>query len=86
LALAPIRPEDLPHLIGGFSFAWLLGLIVPGAPGGIGIFEATALSILAPHFPAGIILGAIALYRLISVATEACGAALAIALKPVWTP
>jgi hypothetical protein len=76
LALAPIGVDDLPRLIGGFSFAWLLGLVVPGAPGGIGVFEATALSIWAVHFPPGIILGSIALYRLISVATEALGAAI----------
>jgi len=24
---------------GAFSFAWLLGLIVPGAPGGLGVFS-----------------------------------------------
>ncbi len=81
LALAPIGGDDWPRLIGGFSFAWLLGLVVPGAPGGIGVFEATALSIWSAHFPTGIILGAIALYRLISVATEALGAALAIGIE-----
>ncbi|NJN63281.1 MAG: UPF0104 family protein [Coleofasciculaceae cyanobacterium RL_1_1] len=81
LALAPLEIDDLPRLVGGFSFAWLLGLVVPGAPGGIGVFEATALSIWTTHWPTGIILGAIALYRLISVATEAIGAVLALGIK-----
>lgn len=84
LALAPIPLDDLPHLIGGFSFAWLLGLIIPGAPGGIGVFEATALSLLSPYFSVSVILGAIALYRLMSVATEVFGAALAISIQTVW--
>lgn len=83
LALAPIGVDDLPRLIGGFSFAWLLGLVVPGAPGGIGVFEATALSIWAVHFPPGIILGSIALYRLISVATEALGGAIVTGIESV---
>jgi glycosyltransferase 2 family protein len=81
LALAPISLDDLPRLIGGFSFAWLLGLVIPGAPGGIGVFEATALSIWAANFPTGLILGAIALYRLISIATEALGAGLALGVQ-----
>lgn len=81
LALAPIDINNLPLLIGGFSFSWLMGLVIPGAPGGIGVFEATALSIWAAHFPTGIIFGAIALYRLMSIATEALGAALAIGLQ-----
>jgi uncharacterized membrane protein YbhN (UPF0104 family) len=64
-------------VLSAFSFAWLLGLIVPGAPGGIGIFEATAIALLQNYFPPGILLGAIAFYRLISVAAEAIGAAIA---------
>ncbi len=64
-------------VLSAFSFAWLLGLIVPGAPGGIGIFEATAIALLQNYFPPGILLGAIAFYRLISVAAEAIGGAIA---------
>lgn len=81
LALAPMGLDDLPLLIGGFSFSWLMGLVIPGAPGGIGVFEATALSIWTAHFPTGIILGAIALYRVMSLGTEAFGAALAIGFQ-----
>lgn len=73
LALSPIAPDQVPILMSGFSFAWLLGLIVPGAPGGIGVFEATAIALLH-QFPAGIILGAVALYRLVSILAEAIGA------------
>ena len=81
LALSPIAPTQIPMLISAFSFAWMLGLIVPGAPGGIGIFEATALTLLQSQFPAGIILSGVALYRLISILAEAIGAGAAWSLE-----
>lgn len=75
-ALSPIAPDQVSTLVSGFSFAWLLGLLVPGAPGGIGVFEATAIALLH-QFPTGIILGSVALYRLVSIMAEAIGAAAA---------
>ena len=59
-----------------FSFAWLLGLVVPGAPGGVGVFEATALALLEPKFSPGIVLSAVAFYRLISILAETFAAGL----------
>jgi glycosyltransferase 2 family protein len=76
-ALSPVSLNQVPLLLGTFSFAWLLGFVIPGAPGGIGVFEATAISLLQYHFPAAVILGAVALYRLISIFAEAIGATLA---------
>ncbi len=73
----PLTIEVLPVLLGGFSMSWLLGLVVPGAPGGVGVFEATAVGLLQTHFPTGVLLGAIAFYRLISILAEAVTAALA---------
>jgi len=69
--------EVLPVVFGGFSMSWLLGLVVPGAPGGVGVFEATAVGLLQTHLPTGVLLGAIAFYRLISILAEAVTAALA---------
>ena len=72
-ALQPINLQQIPPLIGAFSFAWLLGLVVPGAPGGLGVFEVTAYSLLDDSlFPAEI--AAVALYRLISILAEALAA------------
>ena len=45
-AIAPINFSQVPLIIGAFSFAWLLGLVVPGAPGGLGVFETTAIALL----------------------------------------
>lgn len=76
-ALGSLNLSHIPLLLGAFSFAWVLGLVVPGAPGGIGVFEATALTILQHHFPTALVISAIALYRLISILAEIVGAALA---------
>lgn len=76
-ALSPLNVNQIPLLLGAFSLAWLLGLIVPGAPGGLGVFEATAIALLQSRFPAALVISAIAIYRLISIVAETAGAALA---------
>jgi len=51
VALKPLELSQIPLLLGAFSFAWLLGWAsCPGAPGGIGVFEATALVLLEQRF------------------------------------
>lgn len=74
-ALMKINTDQILPLLSSFSFAWLMGLVVPGAPGGIGIFEATAIALLNhQHFPEGILLTTIALFRVISILAEVIGA------------
>jgi hypothetical protein len=77
-ALTVINPHSIPQLMSAFSLAWLLGLIVPGAPGGIGVFEATAIALLDKHFSAGLLLSVVALFRLVSILAEAMAAGLAV--------
>ncbi len=77
LALKPVEMSQIPLFLGAFSLAWLLGLVIPGAPGGLGVFEATAIALLQQSFSPGLLIGAIALYRLISILAEAAGAGLA---------
>lgn len=77
-ALMTVNLGHMPKLISVFSFAWLLGLIVPGAPSGLGVFEATTIALLDPQdFPVAIILSTVALYRVISILAEVAGAGLA---------
>ncbi|AFZ02954.1 lysylphosphatidylglycerol synthase domain-containing protein [Calothrix sp. PCC 6303] len=76
-ALSSLELNQIPLLLGAFSFSWLLGLIVPGAPGGIGVFEASAIALLDNRFPPALILSTIGLYRLISILAEIAGAGLA---------
>ena len=77
LALNSLTWQQIPLLVGAFSCAWVLGLVVPGAPGGLGVFETTAILLLQYHFPAALVISAIALYRLMSILAETTGAALA---------
>ena len=61
----------IPKILSVFSFSWLLGLIVPGAPGGLGIFEATVIATLDPTiFPREIVLIVVALFRISSILGE----------------
>lgn len=76
-ALSPLNLSQIPLLLGAFSFAWLLGLVVPGAPGGLGVFEATAIALLQQHFPTAVLISATGLYRLVSILAETAGAGLA---------
>jgi glycosyltransferase 2 family protein len=76
-ALSPIAPAQIPLIFSAFSFSWVLGLVVPGAPGGIGVFEATAIALLNAQLPSAIILAGVALYRLISIVAELIGAGFA---------
>ncbi|MFM7424611.1 MAG: UPF0104 family protein [Elainella sp.] len=80
-ALQPVEASQIPSLISAFSLAWVLGLVIPGAPGGIGVFEATALALLDRQFPASLILGSVALYRLISLLAEVSGAGLGLGMR-----
>jgi glycosyltransferase 2 family protein len=73
-ALLPVPPEKIPLFVSAFSAAWLLGLVVPGAPGGIGVFEATAITLLGQQVSPGLLLSTVAIYRLVSVSAEALGA------------
>ncbi|MEB3292737.1 MAG: YbhN family protein [Synechococcales bacterium] len=76
-AINPIVPRELPLVLSVFSLAWLLGMVVPGAPGGTGVFEVMAIALLSPRFPPGNLLSIVALYRVVSVLAEAIGAGLA---------
>lgn len=78
LSLASVHLKQIPILFSAFSFAWLMGLIVPGAPGGMGVFEATAIALLdRQEFPPAIILATTAIYRFISILAEVIAAAVA---------
>ncbi|PMB52649.1 hypothetical protein CEN39_08680 [Fischerella thermalis CCMEE 5201] len=76
-ALSAVNSSQIPLLFTAFSFAWLLGLVVPGAPGGLGVFEATAIALLQNYFPTAVVISATGVYRLVSILAETLGAGLA---------
>jgi glycosyltransferase 2 family protein len=78
LALRPVNWGDIPLLWSAFSWAWLVGLVTPGFPGGVGVFEVVAVTLLSRSFPSGEILAIVALYRLVNTLAEGLGAGLAV--------
>ena len=53
--------------IAGYTISWVLGFIVPGAPGGIGVRESVLLLMLAQIFTNNIVLLAAILLRITSI-------------------
>ncbi len=76
MAFTHIDLSHLSEIYRAFSFAWLCGLVIPGAPGGVGVFEFVAIKLLDdnPFFSGGVVLTTVALFRLISVSAEALSA------------
>jgi len=53
-----------------FSLSWSLGLIVPAAPGGVGVFEACLLLFVGKSIPENIILVNLVYFRVISTSAD----------------
>jgi len=52
-------------LLGAFSLAWSIGLIVPAAPGGVGVFESVFIFQVGDYFPQALLVFVLIAYRLI---------------------
>ena len=53
-----------------FSLSWSIGLVVPAAPGGVGVFEACLLLFVGKSIPENIILISLVYFRLISTLAD----------------
>ena len=53
-----------------FSLSWSLGLVVPSAPGGVGVFEACLLLFVGESIPENIILISLVYFRVISTSAD----------------
>ena len=58
------------ELISCFSLAWVIGLVVPAAPGGMGVFESAILLRLGSEIPEGPLLAALLCYRLVVMLSD----------------
>jgi uncharacterized membrane protein YbhN (UPF0104 family) len=56
--------------LAGFALAWTAGLVVPGAPGGLGVFEAVLLLRLSVAVPEAPLLALAISYRLITALAD----------------
>ena len=53
-----------------FSLSWSLGLVVPTAPGGVGVFEACLLFLVEGNIPQNAILVSLIYFRVISTSAD----------------
>ena len=70
--------QTLPWLIwlSGFALAWTVGLVVPGAPGGLGVFEAALLLRLSSVLAEPAVLAVALSYRLVVTLADLLAAGL----------
>ena len=61
---------DIIFLLVIFSLSWSLGLVVPTAPGGVGVFEACLLFFVGKSIPQNIILISLIYFRIISTSAD----------------
>jgi len=84
MAFGMVSPS-LNIWLAAFSMAYAAGLVVPGAPGGLGVFEATLLLRLGEGVAEAPLLAVVLSYRLISTAADvllAAGVSLQNRLSP----
>ncbi len=67
---------DVFTWLAGFALAWTLGLVVPGAPGGLGVFETVLLLRLGLVLPEAPLLAVALSYRLMVTVADLLGAGL----------
>ncbi|MGA1304426.1 MAG: UPF0104 family protein [Cyanobium sp.] len=75
--------------LSGFALAWTLGLVVPGAPGGLGVFEAALLLRLGLALPEPPVLAVALSYRIVVTLADLLAAGLVDLdekLSPLETP
>ncbi|MDC3052896.1 hypothetical protein OA190_04265, partial [Prochlorococcus sp. AH-736-A13] len=53
-----------------FSLSWSIGLVVPAAPGGVGVFEACLLLFVGKSIPEHIVLVILVYFRVISTSAD----------------
>mgnify|MGYP001197736838 CR=1 FL=1 len=61
---------SLGPLLSSFSLAWIIGLIVPAAPGGLGVFESVVLVGLGSNLPEVSLLASLLCYRFVSTLSD----------------
>ena len=65
-----INTLNIIFLLVIFSLSWSIGLVVPAAPGGVGVFEACFLLFVGKSIPENIILISLVYFRVISTSAD----------------
>ena len=62
--------QNIIFLLVIFSLSWSIGLVVPSAPGGVGVFEACLLLLIGKNFPQNTVLVSLIYFRVISTLAD----------------
>lgn len=76
-----LQAGDISAMITYYMLAWVLGFVVPGAPGGIGVREAILVLLMSPVIGESVTLSAALIHRLISIIGDFIGYVVALLLK-----
>jgi uncharacterized membrane protein YbhN (UPF0104 family) len=85
-ALFAVPASSLPHYLGVFAIAWVVGFVVVFAPGGIGVREAVLVALLSDRLGEAHAIALAAASRLILSAIDLGGGTIAIALPLLTRP
>jgi len=69
-SLVPLQARDGALICGAYSLAWIIGFLIPGAPGGLGVRESALVLLLADTFPKEVVLLIALLARVASVGAD----------------
>lgn len=69
-SLVPLQTQGWILICGAYSLAWIIGFLIPGAPGGLGVRESALVLLLAGTFPRDVVLLIALLARLASVGAD----------------
>ena len=69
-AFSPTSNLQFFDLIAFFSLAWIAGLIVPAAPGGVGVFESILLLLIGSNIAEAPLLASLLSYRVVSTFSD----------------
>lgn len=58
--------ENWPSIMGGYAFAWVIGFVTPGAPGGVGVREATLIHLMTSTFSEPDLIVSILAFRVVT--------------------
>lgn len=69
-AMLPLHATDLMLLTGAYALSWVLGFLLPGAPGGLGVRESAFVLLAGPYYPPDIILAIATLSRIGAIVAD----------------
>jgi len=62
-----VTPGIVPEIIGLFVLSWVVGFLVPGAPGGLGVREAILIMFLGDTLDQNILVSSVVVHRVVCI-------------------